>query len=337
MVNHSSLDNTMTFTSYGSFRPINYFFFTLTLLVYLLSIFSNVLLMLLIYFESSLHKPMYIFLFNLAVNGLIGASTIWPKIMENLLSDTQKISFVACLLQFFWCYFYISSAYTTFSVMAYDRYVSICKPLQYHSIMTPGKVKTLLAAANVVPLFSISGLVYLSSRVPLCKYTIQNLFCDNLTLLNLSCVKSALVNLYGVVLVASLIVFPCIIVLLSYAVILNVSLKASKDSQKKALSTCSPHLITFVNFAMAILFFAVYYRYNSSLPGGISILITVDVFLIPPLFNPIIYGIRTKEIRKCFVKTVRKKERYFRVLNFFTVKVRVQSAPINVRFNDYIN
>ncbi|XP_035240348.1 olfactory receptor 52K2-like [Anguilla anguilla] len=314
MTNHSSLDNTMTFTSYGLFRPINYFFFTLTFLAHILSIFCNVLLMLLIYFDSSLHKPMYFFLFNLAVNGLIGGFAIWPKIMENLLSETQNISFLACVVQLFWAYFYLGTAYTTFSVMAYDRYVSICKPLQYHSIMTPGKVKTLLTAANIVPLCCVSIMPYLISTMPLCRYTIKNLFCDVMTFLNIACVKSALVNLYGVGLVTSLVVSPCIIVLLSYAVILNVSLKASKDAQKKALSTCSPHLITFVNFALAILFFAVYYRYNSSLPGEVSILITVDVFLIPPLLNPIIYGIRTKEIRKCFVKTVRKRERFLRFL-----------------------
>ncbi|XP_035241875.1 olfactory receptor 4E1-like [Anguilla anguilla] len=337
MTNHSSLDNTMRFTSYGPFRPINYFFFTLTFLVYILSIFCNVLLMLLIYFDSSLHKPMYIFLFNLAVNGLIGGFAIWPKIMENLLSETQNISFLACVVQLFLAYFYMGTAYTTFSVMAYDRYVSICKPLQYHIIMTPGKVKTLLTAANIVPLSCGSIMPYLISTMPLCRYTIKNLFCDAVTLLNLSCVKSDVISLIGIGMLAGLVVSPCIIILLSYAVILNVSLKASKDAQKKALSTCSPHLITFVNFAMGIIFFAFYYRYNSSFPGEISIVITVDVFLIPPLLNPIIYGIRTKEIRKCFVKTVRKKERYVRVLNFFTVKVRVQSAPINVRFNDYIN
>ncbi|XP_064168274.1 olfactory receptor 52E4-like [Anguilla rostrata] len=314
MMNHSFLDNTMTFTSYGSFRPINYFFFTLTLLVYLLSIFSNVFLMLVIYFESSLHKPMYIFLFNLAVNGLIGSSTVWPKVMENLLSDTQKSSFLACLVQVFWGYFYMSSAYTTFSVMAYDRYVSICKPLQYHSIMTPGKVKTLLTMANVVPMSTLSLLVYLISTMPLCRYTIKNLFCDAITLLNLSCVKSDVISLIGIGMLAGLVVSPCIIILLSYAVILNVSLKASKDAQKKALSTCSPHLITFINFGVATLFFAIYHRFSSFLQGEVYILLTADWFAIPPLLNPVIYGIRTQEIRKCFVKTVRKKERFFRNL-----------------------
>ncbi|XP_061072349.1 olfactory receptor 52L1-like [Conger conger] len=312
-MNHSSLDITIIFTSYGSFRPLNYFFLILALIFYLLSVFSNIFLMLVIYFESSLHKPMYIFLFNLAVNGLIGSCTVWPKIMENLLSYTQEISFPACLGQVFGAYFYGASAYTTLSVMAYDRYVSICKPLLYHTIMTPGKVKALLTAANIIPLFSIAILVYLTSRLPMCKYTIHKLFCDNLTLVKLSCVKSVLVNLYGISTATLLIGFPCMTVLLSYAKILNVCLKASKDAQKKALSTCSPHLITFINFSLASLFSVIYNRYSAFLPGEVNILMTVDTMLIPPLLHPVIYGIRTQEIRKCFVKTVRKKERLFRM------------------------
>ncbi|XP_061072350.1 olfactory receptor 4S1-like [Conger conger] len=338
-MNHSPLDITIIFTSYGSFRPLNYFFFTLTFIFYLLSVLSNILLMLVIYFESSLHKPMYIFLFNLAVNGLIGSSAIWPKVMENLLSDTQKSSLLACLVQVFWSYFYISSAYTTFSVMAYDRYISICKPLLYHSIMTPRKVKALLTAANIIPLSSISIQVYLTSTLPMCGYTIHNLFCDNLELLKLSCVKSALVSLYGVCMITILIGFPCIIVLLSYAKILTVSLKASKDARKKALSTCSPHLITFINLSLASLFVDIYHRYSSVLPGNACIVMIIDIFVIPPLLHPIIYGIRTQEIRKCFVKTVRKKERFFRIYSAFslTMKFRLRSGPINVLFNDKIN
>ncbi|XP_061072351.1 olfactory receptor 56A4-like [Conger conger] len=312
-MNHSSLDITLKFTSYGSFRPLNYLFFTLTLIFYLLSIFSNVFLMLVIYFESSLHKPMYIFLFNLAVNGLIGSSAVWPKVMENLLSDTQISSFVACLLQAFWIYFYVASAYTTFSVMAYDRYVSICKPLQYHSIMTPGKVKTLLTVANIIPFSCLVVRMYLTSRLPVCRFTIHNLICENLTLLKLSCVKSALVNLYGVCMVTILVGFPCFTVLLSYAKILTVSLKASKDAQKKALSTCSPHLITFINFSLTILLFVIYFRYSAFLPGEANILMIIDIFVVPPLLHPIIYGIRTQEIRKCVVKIVKKRQRLFRI------------------------
>ncbi|XP_061072358.1 olfactory receptor 4E1-like [Conger conger] len=307
-MNHSISEVTLIFTIYGSAKPLNVLFFTLTILVYILQVFSNVFLMLVIYFDSSLHKPMYIFLFNLALNGLIGSSAIWPKVMENLLSDSQMGSFTACLVQIFFINFYASSAYSTLTVMAYDRYVSICKPLQYHTIMTPGKVKALLTVANIVPLFSLPVQVYLTSTLQLCRFSIQKLYCDNLTLISLSCVKSALFNLYGVFGTTILIVFPFIIVLVSYAKILTISLKASKDSQKKALSTCSPHLITFMNFSLVIFFSVIYNRINVYIPADINIFMSIHFILTPPLLNPIIYGIRTKEIRKSVSKLLWKRD-----------------------------
>ncbi|XP_036393565.1 olfactory receptor 52E2-like [Megalops cyprinoides] len=305
-MSQSSLNVTLMFTAYGSPRPLNYLFFTFTLLVYLTSVFANIFLMLVIYVESSLHKPMYIFLFNLAINGLIGSSAVCPKIMDHLLSDIQQSSLEDCLIQVFWINVYGTGAYTILTVMAYDRYVSICKPLQYHSIMTPTKVKQLLAVVNFFPVSSITFQVYLTSRLPMCSYTIHKLFCDNLAVVNLSCIKSALVNLYGICVIIGLVVLPACVVALSYVKILTVSLKTSKEAQKKALSTCTPHLITFINFSLATLFSVIYNRINLHLPGEINILMSLHFVLIPPLLHPIIYGIRTQEIRKCVVKIIRK-------------------------------
>ncbi|XP_035242202.1 olfactory receptor 52K1-like [Anguilla anguilla] len=326
-MNQSTFEVTLIFTRFGSTQPLNALFFTATLLAYVFSVFANVFLMLVIYFESSLHKPMYIFLFNLAVNGLIGSSAVWPKVMENLLSETQEGSFAACLVQVFCINFYATSAYTTLTVMAYDRYVSICKPLQYHSIMTPGKVKTLLTAANVIPLSSITVQVYLTSRLPLCRFTIHKLFCDNLALVNLACVKSPLVDLFGIFVTVSLVVLPFVIVLLSYARILAVSLKASKEAQKKALGTCSPHLITFVNFSLAIIFSVIYNRINAFLLGHVNTFMSVHFILTPPLLHPIIYGIRTKEIRQRVIKLLWKRRDFAKTRDFLHAGFRPQMPP----------
>ncbi|XP_036393569.1 olfactory receptor 52E2-like [Megalops cyprinoides] len=305
-MSQSTLNVTLIFTVYGSSHPVNYLFFTLTFLLYLLSIFSNISLMLIIYVESSLHKPMYIFLFNLAINGLIGSSAVWPKIMDNLLSDTQESSYEGCLIQVFVVSVYAGTAYTILTVMAYDRYVSICRPLQYHSIMTPTKVKQLLAVVYIFPIASVSGQVSLTSKLPLCRYSIQRLFCDNLSIVNLSCVKSNLNNLYGLCVIVLLAVFPLFIVVLSYVKILLVSLKVSKEAQKKALSTCTPHLITFINFSLASLFSVIYNRVHLHLPAGVNIFFSLHFILIPPLLHPIVYGIKTQEIRKCLTKILRK-------------------------------
>ncbi|KAM6970081.1 olfactory receptor 2K2-like [Aplochiton taeniatus] len=221
------------------------------------------MLMLVIYIDTNLHKPMYIFLFNLAGYGLVGCLAVCPKIMDSLLRETQDMSYGGCLLQVFALYIYGACSYVNLTVMAYDRYVSICKPLQYHTIMNPSRVKLLLFVLNCISPSLVFVQVYLTSQVPLCGYTINKLFCDNLAVVNLFCVRSPLVNLYGIFLTVILVALPLFFVILSYIKILLVCLKLSKESQKKALSTCAPHLITFANCSLAAIFSIVYNRYSS--------------------------------------------------------------------------
>ncbi|XP_060744909.1 olfactory receptor 2K2-like [Tachysurus vachellii] len=214
-------------------------FFTFYLLTYLTTLFANLLLMLVIYLDTSLHKPMYIFLFNLALNGLIGSSAVLPTIMNNLLDNMKVIFFNSCLFQVFCVNIYGSCAYLILMVMAYDRYVAICKPLQYHTIMTATKVRLLLGLVYIFPICFLGTQVHLTSKMPLCRYTISKLFCDNLAVVSLSFM---------------FVVFPLIFVIISYVKILLVSMKASANAKKKALKTCLPHLITFINFSSATLF-----------------------------------------------------------------------------------
>ncbi|XP_030633785.1 olfactory receptor 56A5-like [Chanos chanos] len=303
----ATMNITFMFTAYGPPGPINYVFFSFTFFIYIVSVLANIALMTVIYLEPSLHKPMYIFLVNLAINGLIGSSAICPKILQNLLEDIQRISYQDCFLQVFFINIYVTTAYAILTVMAYDRYVSICKPLQYHTIMTSSKMRQLLFIVYFIPVFTISVQVYLSSQIPLCRYTIHRLFCDNLAIMNLSCVQSKLSNLYGISVIAGLVVFPLFLVVLSYVKILIVCLKTSKEAQKKALSTCTPHLITFLNFSFVSLFSVTYNRFHMYLPGEVQTFMTIHFSFIPPLLHPIIYGMRTKEIRKGIAKLSRRR------------------------------
>ncbi|XP_051521272.1 olfactory receptor 52K2-like [Myxocyprinus asiaticus] len=298
---------TLIFTSYGPPGALNYGVFVISLVVFLTTVFANVTLMLVIYLDTTLHKPMYIFLFNLAINGLIGSSAVLPKIMENLVSDMKDILYTDCILQVFFINVYGTCAYAILTVMAYDRYVSICKPLQYYNIMTPGKIRILLFIVYFSPVCSLAVQVYLTSRLPMCRYTINKLFCDNLAVVNLSCVKSTWGDLYGISLVLVFVVLPLILVILSYIKILCVSLKASVSAQKKALKTCTPHLITFINFSLATLFSVIYNRFNFSLSKEVNVFMSIHFILIPPLLHPLIYGIRTKEIGNSLTKMLRRK------------------------------
>lgn len=302
-----SLNITLVFTSYGPPGALNYGVFVISLVVYLTTVFANITLMLVICLDTSLHKPMYIFLFNLAVNGLIGSSAVLPKILENLIDDMKDILYTDCILQVFFINVYGTCAYAILTLMAYDRYVSICKPLQYHNIMTPAKIRLLLFIVYCVPVCSLAVQVYLTSRLPMCRYTINKLFCDNLAVVNLSCVKNTWGDLYGICLVLIFVVLPLIFVILSYVRILFVSLKASVSARKKALKTCTPHLITFINFSLASLFSVIYNRFNINLSKEVNVFMSIHFILIPPLLHPLIYGIRTKEISNSITKIFQRK------------------------------
>ncbi|KAM9469015.1 odorant receptor, family 60, subfamily A, member 1 [Clarias gariepinus] len=309
---------TLFVVAYEPSGPVSYSVFFVSLLTYLATLFANALLMLVIYLDTSLHKPMYIFLFNLALNGLIGSSAVLPNIMNYLLDNMKLISFENCLFQIFCVNIYGACAYLILMLMAYDRYVAICKPLQYHNIMTTTKVRSLVGIAYIFPICFIGTQIHLTSRMPLCRYTISKLFCDNLAVVNLTCVKSVFADLYGMVLVVIFVVFPLLFVVMSYVKILLVSLKTSGNAKKKPLKTCLPHLITFINFTSATLFSVIYNRLNYYLQKDLNVFISVHFILIPPLLHPIIYGMKTEQINQSFKKLLHK--------IFFGVEFHLQSV-----------
>ncbi|XP_030633782.1 olfactory receptor 2K2-like [Chanos chanos] len=305
-MNLSTSNTTLFLIAYGPPGPLSYGVFFFVFVLYLATIFSNLTLMLVIYLDSTLHKPMYIFLFHLAISGLIGSSTVCPVILHYLLQDVKSISLTGCLLQTFFVNIYGTCAYGILAVMAYDRYVCICKPLQYHSIMTPTKVKLLLGVTYFFPVCSLAVQVYLTAKLPLCKHTINKLVCITLAVVNVACVKPLLDSLYFVGVFVVFGFLPLVLVILSYVKILTVSIKASKTAQMKALKTCAPHLITFINFSSAALTSVIYNSFSDHLSNVGSIFISVQFILIPPLLHPVIYGIRTQEIRKSISKLLRK-------------------------------
>ncbi|XP_076137842.1 olfactory receptor 52K1-like [Alosa pseudoharengus] len=189
--------------------------------------------------------------------------------------------------------------------MAYDRLVSIFQPLQYHTVMTPQKVRQLLLVADLVPVVCIFGQVFLTSRIPLCKHTLHKILCDNVSVSRLSCgdsIQSRVTNMYGVCLIIALVIVPLLLVLLSYVRIIMFILKASGKARQKTFETCSPHIIVFVNFSLATLFNVIYNRVNSYLPSEVNIFLSFMFFLVPPLLHPIIYGIKHQEIRHSLSK-----------------------------------
>uniref|UniRef100_A0A673XEU5 Olfactory receptor n=1 Tax=Salmo trutta TaxID=8032 RepID=A0A673XEU5_SALTR len=282
-------------------------YFILSLITYLLIITVNLTMIITIIQEKGLHEPMYIFLCSLCVNGLYGTAGFYPKLLLDLQSDVQVISYGGCFIQTYVIYTSVMCEMSTLTVMSYDRYVAICRPLLYHTIVTSLTVRKLLLFSWCYSLFT--GLIALSLavRIPLCGSRIDKIFlyCDNYSVVKLACSNTMLNNISG--LVGTLVSLSCTIfpTIYSYVRILQICLKSSKEKKQKAFNTCTPHIASLLNFSFGCLFVILQGRYDTAhLPPILRTFLLVYFLICPPLFNPIMYGVRMVKIRQACKKVL---------------------------------
>ncbi|XP_034542095.1 putative gustatory receptor clone PTE03 [Notolabrus celidotus] len=271
-------------------------YFSFALLSYLCTIFVNLTLIVVVCLEKSLHEPLYVFLCNLCVNGICGASSFYPKLLHDLLADSHVITYASCLTQIFVVYGYVFVEFTSLTIMAYDRYLAICKPLQYHTLMTAQRVAQLLLLTWSFSLLEISVGIALTARLPLCGRHIPKIFCTNWEVVKLSCSDTTVNNIYGFVLMFSHI-SQTVLILVSYTHLVHASLHM-QSNRRKFIQTCVPHLITLLVFTGSLLFDVMYSRYSgSSTLQTLHNMLAAEFLVVPPLVNPIIYGINLHQIR----------------------------------------
>ncbi|XP_062841201.1 olfactory receptor 6N2-like [Trichomycterus rosablanca] len=273
-------------------------YFLITFTLYLLIICCNALVIFIIYTDKSLHEPMYIFIAALLCNAVIGSTALYPKLLSDLLSEIQIVSYGACTFQSYFIYTYGLSEFTLLSAMAYDRYVSICKPLQYSTIIKTTTVKKLLFCCWFVPCCENGIALTLTYQIKLCKFKLNRIYCNNNALVKLSCEDITVRNSYGLFVLGVGVFPPLFFVFFSYIRIIYVCLKNSKDFRRKALQTCLPHLIVFISFTVTSLFEVVNSRLELNVPHIFIMIMSVENLVIPPLINPIIYGLKLREIFK---------------------------------------
>ncbi|XP_025033161.1 olfactory receptor 14A2-like [Python bivittatus] len=270
--------------------------FFLFFVLYLAITTANLLIICAVVFHQQLQRPMYFFLMNLAVQDLGSVSVIVPKSMINSLTNSRHISYFGCVAQVFLFVSFLGSNVSILTVMAYDRYVAICNPLQYEMVMN------WKACAEIIILVWVTSLLYGmlhttgTFSVFFCSNVVNQFFCEVPQLLKLSCSGFNLVEVG--VLVASVIAgLGCVaFIIVSYAMIFKAVLRIpSEQGRQKALSTCIPHL-TVVLMVLITGCFA-YLRPPSNTPSYLDFGLTVLYSLLPPLFNPIIYSMRNQNIR----------------------------------------
>ncbi|XP_036379210.1 olfactory receptor 142-like [Megalops cyprinoides] len=288
----------------------------LSLAVYLLIIILNLILIVTILLEKSLHEPMYIFLCSLCINGLVGTTGFYPKFLYDLTSDTHVISFVGCSLQFFVIYTSALCEFTTLSVMSYDRYVAICRPLDYHSVMTNKTVVNLLLFSWLFPTVSSTIALLLTKRLSLCGSHIDKLYCDLWSMVKLSCEPTLVNNIYGFLGVISC-VSLLILIICSYSKLIIACIK-STETKTKFMNTCLPHLLSLINFTVALVFDVMFARYGSrDFPRSLRNFLALEYLVFPPIFNPLIYGLKLTAVRKRAFRAVKIKGR-----DLFNIKKR---------------
>ncbi|XP_018560474.2 olfactory receptor 6N2-like [Lates calcarifer] len=260
---------------------------------------ANVLLIVIICMNRSLHEPMYLFLCSLFVNELYGSTGLFPFLLLQILSDIHTVSTSFCFLQIFCVYSYGAHVeFFTLGVMSYDRYLAICYPLEYNKHMTSSKVAILTAFVWLYSVLATVVMMSLSAPLQLCGNTIQKVYCDNFSIVKLACSDTSVNNIYGLVYMFTIIVSLISFILFSYLKILKVCFSGSKQTRQKAVSTCTPHLASLINFSFGVFFEIVQGRFDmSSVPIMLRIFLSLYWLTCQPLFNPVLYGLKMSKIR----------------------------------------
>ena len=284
--------------------------FVIFLLLYVAIVLGNFLIVLTVMSSRSLASPMYFFLSYLSFVEICYASTTAPRLISDLLAERKAISLWGCMSQVFFIHLFGGTEIFLLTVMAYDRYVAICKPLSYTTIMN-WQVCAFLAGTAWVGAFVHSlSQILLIFRLPFCgPNVIDHYFCDVLPLLKLACSDTFLVGLLIVANGGTLSVISFVVLLGSYVVILLHLRTRSSEGRRKALSTCGSHITVVTLFFGPCVF--IYLRPSTTL----SVDKTVAVFytVITPLLNPVIYSLRNAEVKKAmkglWVRAVKPEER----------------------------
>uniref|UniRef100_A0A3Q3LXP7 Olfactory receptor 52A1-like n=1 Tax=Mastacembelus armatus TaxID=205130 RepID=A0A3Q3LXP7_9TELE len=265
----------------------------LGIVIYFFGSFSNLTLLTLIIMKRNLHKPMYFILFSLPLNDLIGITTMLPKVLSDIVVETNKVYYHLCVLQAFLLHMYGGGILFILAAMSIDRYIAICMPLRYSSVMTPRVVICIIALVWGLDLVLIVSLFSLQIRTPRCKSVIMNVFCDNPSLLKLTCENTKLNNIIGLFNTAIMQVLSVSIQTFSYVKILITCVVTRRaETKAKAVNTCVAQLVIFIIFEIVATFTILSHRFTN-ISADLQKITGMLIFLVPPLLNPIVYGLKS--------------------------------------------
>ncbi|XP_029030315.1 olfactory receptor 146-like [Betta splendens] len=280
----------------SSISNANYFYVFLCF-IYILTVLGNCFLILVIYLEKTLHTPKYMIVFSLALTDLCGSTVLIPKVLDTFLFDRRYIVYEACLSYMFFVWFFAFVQSWTLVTMAYDRFVAICFPLRYHSIVTKPAVILMLFGVWVFSLSLLATVVGLIDRLSFCgSLVIQSYFCDHGPVYKLACNDITINFIFAKVVITVIVFTPPFLIALTYVCIaVALSRIASGVERLKALKTCTSHIILVAIFFLPLMATNIAAQ-TPYLHPNTRIINSTLTHSVPALLNPIIYSLKTEEM-----------------------------------------
>ncbi|KAM7149951.1 olfactory receptor 14A16-like [Macrochelys suwanniensis] len=281
------------------------FHFAMFVAIYLVALMGNLLIITVVNIDHHLHTPMYFFLMNLSILDLGSISVTVPKSMANSLLNTRSISYAGCIAQIFFFLLFIAAEFAFLTIMAYDRYVAICKPLHYETIMNRRACVQMAASAWISAILCSALHTGNTFKLTFCGgNAVDQFFCEIPQLLKLACSDSYHSEVGVIIFYACLITSCFVLIMMSYVQIFTTVLSIpSKQGRHKAFSTCLPHLA--VVFLVVCTGGFAYLKPTSRSPSGLDLMLGVFYSVVPPVMNPVIYSMRNKEIKGALRKLTR--------------------------------
>lgn len=303
MAQSTKLNMSFILDAYNRIHELKYVFIVMLFLLYTIIITANALIIYVTYIERKLHKPMYFFICNMACINLYGGTAVAPFVITRFLTGDYQITWVSCIAQVFFIYTYGGCDITNLTVMAYDRYISICYPLMYEKKVTPTIVIIYIAFTWLFPFFRFSITLSLTANIDICGIIIEKVYCDNYSIVKLSCSDISYYNIFGTTMIFFSVVLPFFTIFYSYLRIIFICLKLTKRGRDKLFSTCVPHLMALLNFTIGSSFELFQSRFDMRhVPYTLRVILSLYFLILSPLINPILYGIGTQAIKEAIMR-----------------------------------